>query len=560
MADADQIVADNRKNLPAAARSLIATARNDITIPHFTTVLQTIDDTLIQRGGGKGLKIYDEIERDTHAYAVLQKRKFAMVAREWIVEPASEAAADKAAAQMVGDILSSLNFDQLCLDLLDATLKGYSVAEILWTRQGAMIRPADIVAHDARRFVFDEGWAPRLLTYEANLYGIELPERKFIVHRFGVKGNNPYGLGLGSKLFWPVLFKREGIAFWLTFLEKFASPTPVGKYPLGTLPADQNTLLNNLEGMAQAGAIVLPIGAELSFLEATRSGNVSYKEWCAYWDIQMALCVFGSALATYVEGQGSRAAAETHKEGEEQIIDADADLLSDTLRKSLIQWLVDFNAPGAGVPTVKRIRPKNELAHEELRAKRAGNMKAELERLLSLASLVPPESFAEIAAALAGADLMPAVPADILKKLAPFLVNAKADLAAIGGKSGQDGAGDGGTGDGGTADPSGNASERAPPSFAEAGAHDHGVTDLADQLGPLAESHIRGWLGRIETEIEAAIAGGQSLSSFSERLLAIYPELTLDGLGNAIMAASATAELSGRADVKDEMAAKKRKA
>lgn len=43
----------------------------------------------------------------------------------------------------------------------------------------------------------------------------------------------------------------------------------------------------------------------------------------------MALCVFGSTLATYVEGQGYRAASETHKEAEEQIIDADGDLLTD---------------------------------------------------------------------------------------------------------------------------------------------------------------------------------------------------------------------------------------
>lgn len=64
-----------RKNLPAEARSLIANASNDITIPYFSGVLQHADDTLIQQGGGKGLAIYDEIERDTHAFSMLQKRR-----------------------------------------------------------------------------------------------------------------------------------------------------------------------------------------------------------------------------------------------------------------------------------------------------------------------------------------------------------------------------------------------------------------------------------------------------------------------------------------------------
>lgn len=421
--------AEARKNLPAEARNLIATARNDITIPFFTTVMAPVDDTLIQRGGGKGLKIYDEIERDTHAYAVIQKRKFALVGRNWEVEPTTDSPLDKSAAAFVEEQLSAINFDQLCLDLLDATLKGYAVAEIVWKRDGTTIAPDRIVAHDPRRFAFDEFWKPRLLTMAAPLFGEELPDRKFIVHRFGVKGNNPYGLGLGSKLFWPCLFKREGIAFWLTYLEKFASPTPVGKYPLGTLPEDQNKLLSNLLAMVQAGALVAPIGTEVSFLEAIRSGNASYSEWCGYWDTQMALCVFGSTLATYVEGQGSRAASETHKEAEEQIIDADSDLLTDTLCNSLIKWLVDYNVPGAGVPSVRRLRAKNALQHEDLRKKRAENCKLELELLFDLASKLPPEQFTDIAASLAGIDLMPQIPIAVLRKLAPHLAVARVNLA-----------------------------------------------------------------------------------------------------------------------------------
>jgi phage gp29-like protein len=540
---------DARKNLPATARGLIATARNDITIPFFTTVLSVVDDTLIQRGGGKGLKIYDEIERDTHAYAVIQKRKFALIGRELVVEAASENALDKKAAAFVEETLKRINFDQLCLDLLDATLKGFSVAEIVWARLGNAIVPESIIAHDPRRFTFDEAWTPRLLTREAPLVGIDLPDRKFITHRFGVKGNNPYGLGLGSKLFWPVLFKREGVAFWLTFLEKFASPTPVGKYPLGMLPADQNLLLANLEGMSQAGAIVVPIGTELSFMEATRAGQVGYKEWCAYWDMQMALCVFGSTLATHIEGQGSRAAAETHKEAEEQIIDADADLLSDTLRKTLIKWLVDYNVPGAELPLLKRIRPKNEIAHEDLRKKRADNMKLEMDRLFDLAAKVQPESFVEMAAALAGIDLMPQVPVEVLQKLAPHLAMARENLVRAA-KRGE------------LAMPQNDndAAALRQVAFASTNSgHDHGMGDLARQLDDIANPFIGGWVDRIRLELDAAIANGDGMEAFSERLLAIDPELSLDELGDAISGAAAVAELTGCADVADMQAAKRKR-
>ena len=485
---------------------------------------------------------------------MLQKRKFALIGRDWSVEPASEDARDKDAAALVGEIVGRIGFDQLCLDLLDATLKGFAVAEIVWTRDGARLVPDRLVAHDPRRFAFDEDWRPRLLTMAAPMDGIALPERKFVVHRYGVKGNNPYGLGLGSRLFWPVLFKREGVAFWLTFLEKYASPTPVAKYPLGMLPEDQRKILSALEDMRQAGAIVVPLGTEVAYLEAARAGQAGYAEWCRYWDQQMALAVFGSTLATHVEGQGSRAAAETHKEAEEQIVDADADLLADTLQRTLFRWIIDYNMPGAGVPTLRRPRPRNESAHEELRTKRVANAKAELELLFDLAARVPPEKFAEMAAALAGVDLMPQVPLDVLKRLAPHLARARlalTDAARAGALPVPQAANDAAA-----------QAMRQIAFGADAGsdaAHDHGWGALADQVETFAAPMIEGWVAQVRAELDAAIARGEAPAQFGERLLAIEPRLAIDPLGRLPGLAMEAAELIGRGDVKDEIKAKRRR-
>lgn len=368
---------DSRKNLPADARSLIANARNDITIPFFSGALQHADDTLIQQGGGKGLAIYDEIERDTHAFAMLQKRKKGMTARAWEVQPGGDRPIDKDAAELVKDILTGLPFDRVCEDLLDATLKGFAISEIVWGRDGNRIVPVSIRTHDQRRFAFGEDWQPRLLTWTAMVDGIELPPRKFITHRFGVKGNNPYGLGLGTRLFWAVLFKREGVTFWLHFLEKFAGPTIVGKTPVGVLPAEQNRLLQSLVAAKTSSAITVPIGTDIDFLEASRSGSVTYEQWLAYWDRQISICVTGETLTTQVsESGGSRALGEVHQEMLDLLVDSDGDLLSGTLRDSLLRWIVEYNIPGAAVPWVWRIRPKNEKAEAETRTAKAGSAEA----------------------------------------------------------------------------------------------------------------------------------------------------------------------------------------
>ncbi|AWD21605.1 DUF935 domain-containing protein [Fuscovulum blasticum] len=366
-----------RKNLPADQRQLIASVANDITIPFFSGVLQHADETLIAQGGGKGLAIYDEIERDTHAGAMLDKRKNALISRDWEVVPGGDRPIDKEAADLVDSMIEALPFDQICKDLANATLKGFAVAEIVWARDGALIKPVRIKAHDQRRFVFDRDWNLRLLTWSALTEGELLPQRKFIVHRVGVRGNNPYGLGLGSSLFWPVLFKREGITFWLHFMEKFAGPTVIGKTPYGMLTDEQTRLLNTLMDIRTSAAVTVPIGTDVSFLEATRGGTVSYREFCDYWDKQISIRVTGETLTSSVSADGgSRALGDVHQEQLDVIADSDGDLQTDTLRDTLCQWIVDYNLPGAAVPAVRRLRPKNEKAAAETRQAKAAAAKA----------------------------------------------------------------------------------------------------------------------------------------------------------------------------------------
>lgn len=362
----------SRRNLPTEAKTFIANARNDITVPFYSGILQNTDETVLQQGGGKGLAIYDEIKRDPFASAMLEKRKKALTSRDVSVKAGGDRPIDQEAADLVRAALEALPFDTICENLLDATLKGFAIAEVVWARDGARILPAKIKAHDQRRFAFDHDWAPRLLTWTSMTEGLELPDRKFIVHRVGVRGNNPYGLGLGDRLFWPALFKREGIAFWLHFLEKFAGPTIVGKTPYGMLADEQRRLLQNLSDAKTSSAILVPIGTDVQFLEASRSGSVSYEQFLTYWDKQISICVTGETLTTQVtEGGGNRALGDVHQEQLDTLADSDGDQLSDTLQDQLVRWIVDYNLPGAALPKVTRERPKNERAVAETRRAKA---------------------------------------------------------------------------------------------------------------------------------------------------------------------------------------------
>ncbi len=362
-------MADETKLSPETKQE-IATVQKDITFPAYLGILRANDPTLETRGNGRSYAIYDDIERDCHAFGVLNKRKLAVVARPWQVDPASDDPLDVKAADMVRAQLSAIgvpaaddpgeqivlasNFDTVCYNLLDALLKGFAVGEIMWDTDGREVVIREIRPRDQRRFNFNTDYKLRLKTWTNLLPGEPVPARKFIVHSFGSKDGNPFGHGLGSRLFWPVLFKRKDITFWLTYLDKFGSPTAVGKYEPGTGEPDQDKLLNALAAIAQDAGVAIPNNMIIELLEAQRSGAVSYEQFCRYMDEEMTFAVLGESPTAKGSGGAQQTAALAREEVRLELVKADADLLSATLNSTLSPWLTAFNVPGARPPKIWR--------------------------------------------------------------------------------------------------------------------------------------------------------------------------------------------------------------
>lgn len=349
----------------------IASIKRDPLQPLFSGLIQPNDDTLATRGQGKGIKLYEEIERDAQVFACLHKRKMAVISRPWEVTPASESPLDKRAAEVVEAQLDALNFDVTCMGLLDGINKGFAVGEVIWAVGSAggtsAILASDIRMRDQRRFTFGEDYELRLKTQQDMLKGEPMPERKFIVHTVGAKDGNPYGIGLGSKLFWPVLFKRQGITFWLTFLDKFGSPTAVGKYPSGTNPTDQGKLLDALAAISQDAGVSIPEGMVIELLEATRGGNAGYEQMVRYMDEQISYCILGESPGAKNSGGALASAAITRNEVRLELVQFDSDMLSATLNNTLVKWITEYNVPGATPPTVWRkiVEPEDIKARAE---------------------------------------------------------------------------------------------------------------------------------------------------------------------------------------------------
>ena len=322
----------------------VANRQRDPFETDYMGLLRSNDPLLLERG--QNVEMYRDLKRDGKVFSTLQKRIGALVGREWTVKPVAEGGTGDAA--VLTDILQAVNFDNLCRDLLDALIMGYSVSEIVWSVRDGRIVPARVIKRRQRRFVYvqaDENSGPelRLLTRENMLTGVELPDRKFIVHRCNPEDDNPYGTGLGLQLYWPVFFKRKGIISWNKLNDRFGAPTPWGKYPRNAGPKEKSTLFDALRAMSNDGVVMTPEGMQLELLESKLTGSVTTQQaLCEYMDDWIAEVVLGQEPRA--NGGGALAAASKERQSVRlDLVQADSDLLSETLNSTLIAWICEYN-------------------------------------------------------------------------------------------------------------------------------------------------------------------------------------------------------------------------
>lgn len=513
----------------AGLRAEIATITTDPTVPQWTDLLRPTDEVLQNEGRGD-LKIYDEVERDPLAHSVLQKRKLGLIARDWELEPGGKRRQDKKAAELAERVLNGdwgLSFDKVCLDLLDATLKGRAIAEAIWDIRDGFLVPVAIKPRNQRRFVFGLDGELRMLNRENSWTGITLPERKFMVHRYGDKLGDPYGRGLGHQLYWWCFFKRMGVQFWLTFAEKFGTPTVVGKVSTTTSEQEEDVLLEKLENIAQQTAMTIPADAVVEFLEAARSGQVTYPDLVEYCDRMITVAVLGETLTTSEGNSGSRALGQVHQGVKDEIVDADADLLSATINGQLLTWLTELNFPDAVPPRVWRPRPSEEEAVAKVVQEKVKAADMVLEHINSMrrAGYEPEDPHAPIMEQFAGKWVYTGKPTGILSNGQVVAADqAEKDFT-----------------------PRAAPAPQPEPTLASPGNDQAGVRDLVEHVDLAAGGAMDALIGRVRSMLDRV----ETLEEAQAALIDLYPELAAEDLALVIGRALTLANLTGRADIAD---------
>lgn len=339
-------MADDKNPAPVLDTEVASRSRDPFEVDYLG-IMRPNDSVLLEKGGNNW-QIYRDLKRDGKVFSGLQKRVNSLIGYPWQIVPVVDSEKGRADAAKLADIIGGSQFDQLCRDLMDALLMGFSITEMVWTVVDQQIVPGRYAKRAQRRFVYvstDDNLPPqlRMLTKEQMLKGVELPGRKFVVHRVNPEDDNPYGTGLGQQLYWPVFFKRKGVIAWNKLNDRFGAPTPHGKYPRGASDKEKNTLFGALKAISNDGVVMTPEGMSIDLLESKLTGSVSSQEsLCQYMDDWISEVLMGQSSGK--GSGGALAAAATERETVRlDLVQADSDLLSDTLNCTLIRWLCDFN-------------------------------------------------------------------------------------------------------------------------------------------------------------------------------------------------------------------------
>ena len=504
-----------------APQSAASTARpeldtevaNRLRDPFETTylgVLRTNDPLLLERGnGGRLFDLYRDLKRDGKVFSGLQKRKLALISRPWQVDPIAEGDAGQRDAAVVMAMLKSVMFDRLCSEMLDALLIGFVPSEIVWTVRDGLVTPDRVLKRAQRRFVYvqtDPNAAPELhlLTAANMLTGEALPPKKFMVHRVNPEDDNPYGTGLGLQLYWPVFFKRKGILSWNKLNDRFGSPTPWGKYPKNSGPKEKGTLFDALRAMSNDGVMMTPEGMGIELLESKLTGSIStQKDLCAYMDSWISEVILSQEASHSTGATG--AAAHEREDVRLDLVQADADLLSDTLNSGLVKWFCEFN--GLAPCLVSRVikKPEDLLSASETDVNVASlGFKPTLESIR-----------ARYGEGWEDAPVPPPPPA-------PLLV---APPVAVGGQKGK------------------------AASFAETNNQATPVDPLTQTLAQAGDVVLAQWMQQIAGMVTAADAP----ETLRDRLLNAYGDLPTEQLTELMTLAFAAAELAGHYKVMTEV-------
>ena len=249
-------------------------------------------DSLVAR---KGMQIYDQMRVDDMVKASLTLKKFAALAPNYKIIPASQDPQDVEIANFIAYTFNQMegSMNDALFQIMTALDFGFSITEInyLQYNDGKYKGKYGLKNLKTKRphnysFKVDryDNLTKRGLINTVDGEERDLPVSKFLIFSYQKEFGNWYGTSDLRPAYRGWWSKDTIIKFWNIYLERFANPTVLGKYRSND-PSSRTNLRNILDNLTARTSITHRIDEfDIQFLEPRRNSTEDFKESIGYYD------------------------------------------------------------------------------------------------------------------------------------------------------------------------------------------------------------------------------------------------------------------------------------
>jgi len=305
-------------------------------------------------GAGLPYKTIEQMELDPMIQTALTTKRLACLANEIEVTPADDTPRSLARAEFVQQAFERMEGTphNILDNALDALARGWSVQELVFAEdQGRLwlqsVRPKMVSQFGMTINAFGAIQGLTLRTEEGR--DLELPRSKFVLYRNHPTAHRPKGQSDLEAIYPNWKAKVTLSSAWRIHLERYASPTILGKFQRGLPSEEQRSVLDALSNLADNTAIVYPGEIEIGLLGGGREGGSGFLDAIDFHNREIARGILGETLTTD-EGRrvGSLALGKVHLQVLLLRVKALREELIDTvLNEQVVRPLVELNfGPG----------------------------------------------------------------------------------------------------------------------------------------------------------------------------------------------------------------------
>lgn len=268
--------------------------------------------------GGLPYATYDHMQADAMVQTCLTLKRLGVLAAPFTIEPADATPEARRNADFVEESFSRMAGSPLSIlhGAMDAFAKGWSVQEMVWRAEDGKLWLDRVKSKDPSMFGIHVDSFGNVDSLELRVPGEparELPRGKFVLFANRAVYGNAKGKSDLDAAYLHWKSKKELLGAWKLHLERFASPTVLGKISRSTPQIEQADLLAKLEGLNRSTAITFPDDVDVSTLAAKGEGSAAFFDAIDFHNREIGRAILGQTLTTD-EGRrvGSLALGKVH--------------------------------------------------------------------------------------------------------------------------------------------------------------------------------------------------------------------------------------------------------